>query len=51
MFYVISSENGDVKTGYFNSYNYCLDYALSCNFDCDFTIEEYYSEDDYFSNL
>ena len=51
MFYVISYENGEFRTGYFNSYNDCLNYAESYNDDCDFTIEEYDSELDFFNNI
>ena len=50
MFYVIFYENGEYLTCYFNSYSDCLDYAESYN-DCDFTIEEYSIEEDYFDNI
>lgn len=50
MFYVISYENGEFRTGYFNSYSDCLDYAESYN-DCDFTIDVYDSEETFFNNL
>lgn len=51
MFYVISYENDEVKFGNFNSYSDCLNFAESYNSFCDYTIEEYISEVDYFNSL
>ena len=50
MFYVISYENGVIKTGNFNSYSDCLNYAESYEYGFDFTIDEYLSEEDFFNN-
>ena len=50
MYYVISYENGETRYGEFADYMSALNYAESRNSGYDFTIEEYDSEDDYFSN-
>lgn len=49
MFYVIEYENGATRYGYFDDYNSALNYAENNNQGYDFTISEYDSEVDYFS--
>ena len=50
-YYVISCENGKIRTGEFADYTSALNYAESHNVGDEFTIEEYDSENDYFANL
>ena len=47
-YYVISYENGVIRTGEFSGYTSALDYAESYDEGCEFTIEEYESESDFF---
>lgn len=49
MFYVITYENGVVKTGYFDRYEDAEQWAENYYWDkgFNFTIEEYLSEEDY----
>lgn len=51
MYYIISYESGELRTGEFRCYEDALNYADSRNSGYDFTIEEYDDEQEYFDNL